>query len=148
MTRWFKRVAVFAAWLGLGTTVLAQEGYPSPVGATRIPEPLSYTPDQPPPTNMVPGPLNPLIAPAGPPPSLNLPANHTSAFQLDHYPPESAAYASAGWMALQREGLARTPIALLDTQNNAIDTGNTPIGFLGTLLSLNQANPNMYSGFR
>src|SRR5262249_33087512 len=80
MSRWWKRGAVVAAWLGLGTAVPAQPPmYPSPVGATRMLEPLHYQPDCPPPS-LVPGPLNPLMAPAGPPDTLNLPADHTNAF--------------------------------------------------------------------
>src|SRR5262245_65240119 len=81
MTRWFKHVAVFAAWLGLGApVVLAQPGYPATVGAARQIGPLHYVPDQPPP-NLAPGPVHPLGAPAGPPPTPNLPAAHTNAFR-------------------------------------------------------------------
>jgi hypothetical protein len=165
-------VAVFAAWLGLATMAPAQEGYPSPVGAARLPEPLNYTPNQPP-TPLVPGPLNPLMAPAGPPPSLNLPAGHTSAFQLDHFPPESAGYASVGLMGLQRQSLTKVPIAYTDTQfiqvtplprnttqvrptpaafipNTAVgvDTGVTAIGLYPAVLRLDQANPEMDLGVR
>lgn len=172
MTRWYTRVAVFAAWLGLGTLALAQEGYPSPVGAARLPEPLHYTPDQPP-TPLTQGPLNPLMAPAGPPDSLNLPAGHTSAFQLDHFPPEVATYASFGMMGLQRQGLTKLPIAYTDTQfiqtvqlprnttvvrptpaafspNTAVgvDTGITAIGIFPAVLRLDQANPDMGVGGR
>src|SRR4051812_19161677 len=100
MTRWCKHVAVFAAWLGLAVAVQAQEGYPSPVGATRMPEPLRYDPEPQP--ALVPGPINPLIAPAGPPDSLSLPADHTSAFQLEHYPIEDRCYAHLGATALKR----------------------------------------------
>lgn len=148
MTTWFKRVAVFAAWLGLATVGLAQNIYPTRVGATRIPEPINYTPDQPPPTNFVPGPVNPLMAPAGPPESLNLPANHTSAFMLDNYPPESKWFFSAGWMALQRSGLDSMGIVFADNQNNAVDTGNTPIGNLPLVFPLNQLRPGMSNGVR
>lgn len=148
MTRWFKRVAVFAAWLGLGTVVPAQEGFPSPVGATRIPEPIRYIPDSPPPTNMVPGPVNPLMAPMGPPASLNLPAGHTGAFQLDHYPPEAASFASVGFMFLQRQKLNNVPIVLPDDQNGGLDTGITPLGLFPTLLNLNNLDVNMSGGVR
>ncbi|MFO0881158.1 MAG: hypothetical protein U0840_27865 [Gemmataceae bacterium] len=148
MTRWFKRVAVVAAWLGLGTMVLAQEGFPSPVGASRIPEPIGYVPDSPPPTNMVPGPVNPLMAPMGPPASLNLPAGHTSAFQLDHYPPEAASYASVGYMALMRQNLSNRPLVYPDDQNGAVDTGVTPLGIFPQLLNLKNVDPTFNSGVR
>jgi hypothetical protein len=147
MTRWCKHVAVFAAWLGLGTVVLAQPGYPSPVGATRLPEPIRYVPDQPPPT-LVPGPLTPQIAPVGPPDTLNLPADHTSAFQDDNFPPESAFFASAGGMALQRNGLTHLPVVFLDNQNLGIDTGRIPLGRLDTLLRVDEAAPSMRGGYR
>ncbi|MFO0842496.1 MAG: hypothetical protein U0797_08890 [Gemmataceae bacterium] len=172
MTRWFTRVAVFAAWLGLGAAALAQEGFPSPVGAARLPEPLHYQPNQPP-TPMVPGPLNPLMAPAGPPESLNLPAGHTSAFMLDHYPPEAAWYASVGLMGVQRQGLSKKPLAYPDTpavlvtpqpRNTTlvqptpaafspftavgVDTGVTPLGIFPAVLRLDQANPGMAFGTR
>ncbi|MFM7151318.1 MAG: hypothetical protein ACKO23_15895, partial [Gemmataceae bacterium] len=147
MTKWWKHVAVFAAWLGMGALLHAQPGMPSPVGAARIVEPLRYVPDQPIP-DMVPGPLNPLIAPAGPPPSLNLPAEHTGAFQLDNFPPESAFFASLGGMGLTRQGLKNLSLVTLDQQNGGLDTGNEPIGIMPGLMSMNQVHPDMAGGFR
>ncbi len=143
MTRWFTRVAVFAAWLGLGTQALAQEGFPSPVGAARLPEPINYIPDQPVPTNMVPGPVNPLMAPVGPPPSLNLPVNHTSAFMLDHYPPESKLYASLGGQGLRRQGITRLPVAFSDVNSLGRDTGLTPIGLISSTLGPEGADASL-----
>ena len=73
MTRWWKHVAILAAWLALGVTARAQPGYPSPVGAARIPEPLRYTPAENQPS-LVAGPMTPAMAPAGPPTTLNRPS--------------------------------------------------------------------------
>lgn len=148
MTSWFKHVAVLAAWLGLGTMVLAQlPGRPSPVGATRIPEPLNYIPEGPPP-QLTPGPLNPLMAPAGPPDSLNLPADHFNAFPTEGFPMETAFFASLGGMALMREGLNSTPIVFADDQNNRIDTGGEPIGILPILFPLDRVHPLLQGGVR
>ena len=163
MTRWWKHVAVLAAWLALGAAAQAQPGYPSPVGATRIMEPLRYTPEPQP--NLVPGPISPAMAPAGPPASLNLSANHDGAFQLENYPTETAAYAAIGGMGLKRQGLTHLPIAFKDNQSRGLDTGTVPIG-LGTLgnggfnvfqrnatllpqsLNLNQVDPSSMLGGR
>lgn len=146
MTRWFTHAAVIAAWLGLGTMVLAQPGNPTPFGAARNLQPLQYMPEPQP--NLAPGPLNPLMAPAGPPPTLNLPADHTNAFPLDGFAPESKPYGSVGGMSLQRQGLTRTPIVFADDQNGRIDTGGIPIGRLTTLLPLDRMNPNQNGGTR
>src|SRR5262245_41233530 len=114
MTRWFKHVAVIAAWLGLAApVVLAQPGYPATVGAARQIGPLHYVPEGPPP-DLAPGPVNPLVAPAGPPPSLNLPADHTNAFPCEGFPPENRFYASLGLLALRRSGLTDTDLVFVD----------------------------------
>src|SRR5262249_43074988 len=70
-------VALLAGWLGLTAQARAQY-LPSPVGAARIPEPLPCGPTAPVP-NLVPGPLNPLDAPKGPPDCLSLPAGINNA---------------------------------------------------------------------
>lgn len=146
MTRWWKFLAVLAAWLGFGWAVQAQPGYPMPVGAARMPEPLGYVPGPEP--ALVPGAMNPLMAPPGPPDSLSLPASHTSAFQCENFPPETAWFASAGAMALQRQGLTRLPIAYYDEQNGRIDTGIAPIGILPVAMSLKEVSPLMHAGTR
>src|SRR5690606_33284142 len=51
---------------------------------------------------LIPGPITPQMAPLGPPPSLSLPANHTSAFDREKCPPEEAFFASIGIQGLQR----------------------------------------------
>src|SRR5262245_46826125 len=125
MPRWFNHVAVFAAWLGLGApVVLAQPGYPATVGAARQIGPLNYIPDQPPP-NLAPGPVNPLIAPAGPPPTLNLPADHTNAFPAEGFPPENGGFASIGGILLRRGPLTRLPTAFAD--GNLFPQGRLPV---------------------
>jgi hypothetical protein len=163
MTRWWKHVAVLAAWLALGVTAQAQPGYPSPVGATRIPEPIRYTPEPQP--YLVPGGMTPEMAPVGPPSTLNLPTNHTSAFQLDNFPTEAAGFASIGAMGLQRQRLPRLPVAFVDNQSNGIATGVVPIGiqtladgafnvnqtnqsFLPTARRLSQLSPDLLAGGR
>ena len=157
MTRWWKHVAVLAAWLALGVAAQAQPGLPSPVGAARIPEPMRYIPAPQP--ELVPGPTTPSVAPAGPPDSLNLPVGHSSAFQMENYPTESAAYAALGGMALHRQGLTHLPIAFTDNQSRGLDTGIVPVGigrlgnnafnpfqtnstFLPQALNLNQITPS------
>ena len=165
MTRWWKHVAGLAAWLALGAAAQAQSGYPypSPVGATRIVEPLRYTPEPQP--NLVAGPMTPEMAPVGPPTSLNLPADHYGAFQLENFPTETAAYGSIGAVSLKRQGLTRLPIAFTDTQSNGLDTGVVPTGlgnlgggafnvfqrnstFLPLALGLNQVDPSSMFGGR
>lgn len=130
MTKWWKHVALVAAWLALGATAKAQPGYPSPVGAARMVEPLRYTPQPQP--DLVAGPITPQMAPVGPPSTLNLPADHNGAFQLENYPTESASFGSIGGMSLQRQKLTRLPIAFTDNQSRGRDTGIVPTG-IGTL---------------
>src|ERR1700722_19724683 len=100
MTRWWKGVAVFAAWLSLGVATEAQQETPTPVGAARMIEPLRYKPEPQP--DLVPGPVTPLVAPPGPPDSLALPSGHSSAFQCENYTTESACFGSAGGFGLAR----------------------------------------------
>lgn len=145
MTKWFKRVAVVAAWLGLGTLVHAQPGVVYPVGAARMAEPLRYIPDQPPP-NLSPGPVNALAAPVGPPPSLNLPSDHTSAFQFESFPPECATYAAVGGQAMLRQPLAGIPLIFQAAAGG--DNGNVPPGFLTELAKLNAVDPRYVGGVR
>ncbi|MFO0930597.1 MAG: hypothetical protein U0736_26790 [Gemmataceae bacterium] len=146
MTRWWKFLAVLAAWLGFGMTVQAQPGHPTPVGAARMPEPLGYVPGPEP--VLVPGPMNPLMAPPGPPDSLSLPSSHTSAFQVENFPPETAWFASAGAMALRRQSLNRLPVAYYDDQNGRLDTGVPPIGILPVAMTLKEVSPVLHSGVR
>jgi hypothetical protein len=112
MSRWWKGAAL-AAWLGLNGSGQAQQpAVPSPVGAARMPEPIPTGPTKPVP-DLVPGPISPLVAPKGPGPELDLPAGHTSAFQCENFPLESACYASLGVQWLQRGPLGKGAIAVL-----------------------------------
>lgn len=141
MTRWFKHVAVIAAWLGLGApVVVAQPGYPATVGAARQIGPLHYVPDQPPP-NLSPGPVNPLVAPAGPPPTLNLPADHTNAFPDEGFPPETAGFASIGWLTLMRSPLTHRPLVFSASNSD-------PIGRLPVALQLDNVVPHYNSAWK
>jgi hypothetical protein len=120
--------AVVAGWLGLGASAPAQY-LPSQVGAARVmPEPLPCGPGGGPPPapapNLVPGPINPADAPPGPCDALSLPANHSSAFQCENFPPECALYLSVGAMWLQRQQLGAGAIAVFDNQSMGLDTGN------------------------
>jgi hypothetical protein len=123
-------VAVVAAWLGLGLAARAQY-LPSPVGAARMPEPLPCGPSSnPPPPKLVPGPISPEAAPPGPADCLSLPANHSSAFQCEHYATEEAFYLSLGSQALQRQKLGKGWVAVIDPtdlKTGITNTRNAPI---------------------
>ncbi|MGL6097418.1 MAG: hypothetical protein ACRC7O_16675, partial [Fimbriiglobus sp.] len=120
MKRWWKRLAVVAAWLGVGVTVHAQGFTAGPHGAARMPEPLRYSPGPAP--DLVPGPLTPQIAPVGPPPELSLPASHSNAYPLEKYSTEAGWYASIGGQFLKRYRSEHGPSVFLDPVNN-LDTG-------------------------
>jgi hypothetical protein len=123
MTRWFTYAAALAAWLAVPLLASAQTGYPQPVGAARIPEPLGYTPKQPLP-DLRPGPVTPDVAPMGPGPDLSLPANIVSAFQCETYPTEEAFFASIGGMSFQRYRLQERQYVFREfvtDPNNPID---------------------------
>ena len=99
MTTWCKGMAAAAVGLVLGGTAQAQYG-PTPMGGPRPqPEPIPCAPSP----NLAPGPLTPLDAPPGPPPGLDLPANHPSAFQSENLPPEEAVYFHVGAQFLRRQ---------------------------------------------
>jgi hypothetical protein len=117
MTRWYTHAAIIAAWLTMTCVAQAQPGYPSPVGATRTLDPSHHVPTHPLP-DLVPGPMTPDIAPKGPPPELSLPANHTSAFQCETFPPEEAFFASLGATALHRYRLPRLQTAFREVSPN------------------------------
>ena len=119
MTRWWKCVAVAAAWLGLGVAGQAQQEIPSPVGAARMIEPLGYKAEPQP--ALVPGPLTPQVAPPGPPDCLALPASHSSAFQDENYTTESACFAAAGMVGLQRYHTGNLPVAYNQLNNVALN---------------------------
>jgi hypothetical protein len=154
MSRWWKGVAVLAAWLGAGVAGQAQQEIPAPVGAARTIAPLRYTPEPQP--NLVPGPVTPAIAPVGPPPCLDLPADHASAFQCEQYTPESAFYGAAGGFGLQRYPPGHLPIAV--TAGSVAPPPVNPGFFAGApgattspltpLVDLHDLHPDMVGGVR
>jgi hypothetical protein len=150
MSRWWKGVALVAAWLGLVPMATAQSCCggltPSPVGAARMPEPQPCGPTPPAP-NLIPGPLSPELAPPGPPDCLSLPANHNGAFQCENYPPEEAIYASLGAQWLQRQRLGKGAIAVVDPQD--LDTGIIQPGVHHDIAArFNDVIPTMTGGVR
>jgi hypothetical protein len=160
MTRWWKGVAVAAAWLGLAVMGQAQVGLPSPVGAARMTEPLGYKPSPQP--ELVPGPLTPAVAPVGPPDCLSLPSTHTSAFQCENYSTESAWYGSLGGIGIARYQPGKLPIAYFDPESARVraplpgqpnrtimtDTGVVTQQTHQVALDLSAMHPDMAAGIR
>lgn len=112
MVRRWMGVALVAAGLTLSAPARAQY-LPSQVGAARMPEPIPCGPTPPPPPqpNLIPGPLNPDIAPMGPPDCVDLPWDHTSAFQCENFVEECHFYVNVGAQALVRQRLGAGEIA-------------------------------------
>lgn len=153
MSRWWVGVAVIAGCLG--RPALAQNpptGVPTPYGATRTPpEPIpeaTACPTPPPP--MIPGPLTPGMAPAGPADCLSLPASSGGAFQCENFPTEFGVYFSVGAQALQRQKLGAGGIALTDVtrRDPTSDTGVTPLVSAPIAQRFNDITPNMAFGPR
>jgi hypothetical protein len=116
-------VALAAGLLGHGGTALAQQYMPSPVGAARMPEPIPCGTGPTP--NLIPGPLSPMGAPAGPPDCLSLSASTANAFPCEKFPPDEHIYFHVGAQGLVRaDHLGKGALAVLDPQN--LDTGVTP----------------------
>ncbi len=114
MRRRWMGVAVLWAGLAVNGPARAQQSpyLPSPVGAARMmPDPLPCGPSTPPP-NLVPGPVSPIAAPMGPPPCLDLPADHSSAFQCENYVCECGFYFQPGIQFLFRQQLGAGVIAV------------------------------------
>jgi hypothetical protein len=113
MKRWWKRLAACAAWLGLAAAgASAQTMSPSPVGAARMPEPVRYDPGPMP--NLVPGPITPELAPAGPGPGLDLNARHSNAFPVEKFSVEEAVYFNVGGQFLRRQRVEPLPVVYVD----------------------------------
>jgi hypothetical protein len=123
----------------------AQTELPSPVGATRMIEPLGYQPKPQPP--LMPGPVTPQMAPVGPPDCLSLPASHTSAFQCEQYTPEAAWYFHGGAVAYQRYGLPRLQTAFREPGPPLdVPTVPAPPSVNVPVLNLHDLHPNMNVG--
>jgi hypothetical protein len=160
MWRGWKALALVAAYWCLYGPAQAQVGtYPSPVGAARMPEPIPCSPSEAPPPpplpNLVPGPISPQAAPMGPPDSLSLPYDHSSAFQFENFVQDSGVYVHIGPMALQRNNLGAGDIAVYNARAEGQPIGPVlPNPFLpapaGTMsaLNFNSVNPALSLGLR
>jgi hypothetical protein len=105
----------------------------------------------------VPGPVTPDVAPKGPPPELSLPANHTSAFQCETFPPEEAFFASLGAQGLQRYHLQRQQYVFREVSPNPANPPDLspsqfypllPPSARPALGDLSNIHPDMDSGIR
>ncbi len=107
-------------------------------------EPIGYDPDYKPepPPDLVPGPITPQMAPAGPPEKLWLRASHSSAFQCEEFPTEQAAYGSIGGMGMVRFHPGTLPIAQSEQPFN-LKNGFIPPGRLPEELDLKDLHPSM-----
>jgi hypothetical protein len=146
MSRWSKAGA-FVAWLGLVVAARAQSPViPCPVGAARMPEPtpIGAAPDKTPLPNLVPGPITPEMAPPGPPCEMDLPGNHSSAFQCEYYPPEEKYFFHPGALAFQRQRYNHTVLAVRDPQT--LDTGNPPPRNAPVIAQFSDTVPEMAPG--
>ncbi len=110
MTSWWKGVAVVAACLTLEGSAQAQL-MPTQIGPARMPpEPAAMAPSQAPTPPLIAGPITPLDAPPGPPNSLSLPVNHSSAFQAENYTMDQGAFFHIGTQSLERQRMGFLPI--------------------------------------
>ncbi|HEY7326809.1 MAG TPA: hypothetical protein VH592_04175 [Gemmataceae bacterium] len=158
MCRGWKGLALVAACWWLGVPAQAQEGtYPSPVGAARMPQPIpcgpSTAPTGPQP-NLIQGPISPQAAPMGPPDCLDLPYDHTSAFQCENFVKECGFYADLGPIALQRNHLGAGDIAVVNSHAVGLNNGASiipnpfippPPGIIGAL-NFNNVSPPLSLG--
>lgn len=122
MKRWWIGVTLLAVCSLPGMAWSQATTIPSPVGPARIPEPC---PDYVAPP-LVPGPLRPEIAPAGPGEQLSLPLNHTSAFQEETFPLEQAWWFNIGSQALTRTGWGSYPLFYTSPVSGPLDSGIVP----------------------
>lgn len=159
MCRGWKGLALLAVFGGLCMPLQAQMGgtYPSAVGAARMPQPIPTDPSTAPPPyepNLVPGPVSPLAAPMGPPDALSLPADHSSAFQLENYVQGDGFYVNVGPMALQRNHLGAGDVAVFNASAQGMAPPSFPNPFLPTpagtasALNFNSLNPALSMGIR
>jgi hypothetical protein len=108
----------------LGLPVAARAQYlPSGPGPKPMPEPVPCAPNG----STIPGPLNPIMAPPGPPDELSLPANHSSAFQCPEYAEHNPVYVYLGSLAYQRPRPDHGQVVFQDPALRGLDTGIRPI---------------------
>jgi hypothetical protein len=136
-------LAVIAGFVGQAA---AQPPYqPSPVGATHMPDPIPCTGPTP---NLAPGPISPSAAPPGPPDCLSLSRDHTSAFQCENFPQETACFFHFGMEGLLRQKLGKGFVAVSDFASQGLDTGNPPPLGPPVAQRFSDITPKMAYGFR
>jgi hypothetical protein len=120
-SRWLS-AALVVAGLGVGTAhgQLTPPLMLTPVGAARLPEPYPICEPLPP---MMPGPLNTMTAPPGPPECISLPCGHNNA-STEPAAPECAFYAAVGAQAWMRQGYGQKVMSVVDPFG--LDTGILP----------------------
>ncbi len=142
-------LALLAGWLGQGTVATAQylPGMPAPAA---MPEPLPCPPTNPLPTNLVPGPISPLVAPKGPGDDLSLPAGIRGAFQCEEYATPCHVYFHMGAIALKRQDLGNGVVAFTDSSVLVpTETGaQTFVTNFAPALDANTLSPDMTFGGR
>jgi len=115
MKRWWMSLAL-VGWLGWAAFLPAQPFMPSPDGSAGLPDPTptarSTVNDKLPP--LIDGPMNPRIAPPGPPDSLSLSESHPSAFQAEIPGADCGIFFHIGPMALWRQNLGSSTVAYQD----------------------------------
>jgi hypothetical protein len=146
MMRCWVGAAVIAGCLGFVTAARAQ--LPPPTAQDTMPEPIPFCPQTPQAgPDMIPGPLNPLIAPHGPGPDLSLPNDGSGAFPCcPPLKPKGCCYFDVGAQMLMRQHPFGGPISLLDPQN--LDTGNPPPGSPPFLQHFSDIDPRFSAGPR
>jgi hypothetical protein len=140
MKKWFFGVALLVSWLNQTGTAAAQH-IPTPYGAARIPEPVPC-----PTPNLIEGPIGPLGAPPGPPLGVDLPADHSSAFQCEEYVRDEHFFAHFGAVALMRQKLGHFTTAIQDPLTS--DTGVFPPEGGPAIQTLNELGVNFQYGPR
>lgn len=138
------------SWMGVAS-MLAGLAVALPVSAQQMPEPVPFAPSSVPSNTapMLPGPLPPEAAPAGPPPELTLPANLPGAFMREPPPIDCGWYFYAGTQALQRQHLGHGPVAVIDRVNrNSLENGALPrtSRFVSPVLTYDDVTPKMAFG--
>jgi hypothetical protein len=118
MRKWWLGVAVVA--LGLSQASNSRAQLPAGPDRPKMPEPVPCANG-----STIPGPLNPIMAPPGPPDELSLPADAPYAFDCNPPRPDSCCYVVTGAMALQRWRPNDLPIAQFNTHNHGVGVGTT-----------------------
>lgn len=159
MNRWNKAAAVsLGAWFSLSGLLPAQTLPGSQ--PTVLPEPIPAGPGgggvgggipggpMPmggPPMGLVPGPISPYAAPAGPPDPLSLPATSPGAFIEEGYDIEQAVFFHVGAFALQPQKVPSRYLSYVGP--GPTDSGTAPALGAAPNANYDQVSPNMNWGF-